>query len=326
MPFEGRTTPNHNIMKNSKRPLIVVFGSTGRQGGSVVRYLTDHEGFRVRAITRNPSKNSGIADEVVYADLTKPETLDAALKDADGVFLVTDYWAKASTEDWAQTPVEEWSDPVDEFAQGQAVVEAARRAGVKHFVWSTLPNTMKISNGVFNIPYWIGKAKVDEIVSNAGFEHHSFVEAPFYNQNFLKEMVPVPQEDGTKAWNLPMRPDLKVMHMGDIDQMGAIVLGAFLNPNRAGHGQHLALAGGTYSWSDVVDIFNSLGHQVTFNQVPAEVFDGLMPGAKNLRHSLNYMEVHTYFGPEAKQKIELAKTIATEPLTPLEEWVKQNMP
>ena len=211
-------------MNNSKKPLITVFGSTGRQGGSVVRFLRNHGGFRVRAITRNPSKAQGIADEVVYADLTKAETLDTAVKGADGVFLVTNYWAQATIEEWAQTPIEEWSDPVDEFAQGKATVEAARRAGVKHFVWSTLPDTKQISGGAFDIPFWTGKAKVVDVVSNAGFEYYSFVEPPFYYQNFLKELAPEPQEDGTKAWNLPMQPELKVMHMGDIEQIGTIVL------------------------------------------------------------------------------------------------------
>ncbi len=312
-------------MDNAEKPIVAVFGSTGRQGGSVVRYLLDHGGFQVRAITRNPSKHEGMADEVVYADLTKPETLAPALRGAYGVFLVTDYWAVTSTADWAQTPSEEWIDPVDEFGQGQAVVDAARKAGVKHFIWSTLPNPIQISDGAFNIPYWTSKAKLDAVVANAGFESYSFVEAPFYYQNFLKEMAPAPQEDGSKAWNLPMQPESKVMHMGDIGQMGAIVLGAFLNPEKAGQGQHLSLAGGTYSWSDVVEIFNAQGHRVAFNQVPDEIFDGSLPGAKNLRHSLRFMEAHTYFGPKAEGKIALAKDIATEPLTSLEEWIEQNI-
>ena len=313
-------------MNNSKTPLIAVFGGTGRQGGSVARYLRAHGGFRVRVITRNPSDAGNIADEVIYADLTRPETLDTAVKGADGIFLVTNYWAKASIDDWAQTPSEAWTDPVDEFAQGKAVVEAASRAGVKHFVWSTLPDTRKFSSGEFDIPFWTGKAKVDDVVTNAGFEYYSFVEAPFYYQHFLKELAPQPQEDGTKAWNLPMRPELKVMHMGDIDQMGAIVLGALLNPDKAGQGQHMSLCGGTYSWSDVVEIFNTQGHRVVFNKVPDEIFDGLVPGAKNLRDSLNCMEAHTYFGPDAEHKISLARTIATEPLTSLEDWIRKNIP
>lgn len=313
-------------MNNSTLPLIAVFGGTGMQGGSVARYLTKHGGFRVRILTRDPGNAQGLADEVAYADLTKPDTLDAALEGADGVFLVTNYWDKASTEDWAQTPSEAWSDPVNEFAQGKAAVEAAKRTGVRHFIWSTLPDTHQISDGQYDLPFWTGKAKLDEVVSAAGFQYHTFVEAPFYFQNFRKEMAPVLLEDGTKAWNLPMQADLKVMHMGDIEQMGAIVLGVLLNPDVAGQGQHLSLAGGTYSWTDVVAIFSALGHKVAFSQVPDEAFDSLIPGARNLRASLNYMESHTYFGPEAARKIALANAVTTEPLTSLEVWAKLALP
>lgn len=315
-------------MNSSQIPVIAVFGGTGHQGGSVARYLNEHGAFKIRVITRNPDpvSSQGIADEVVYGDLTKPETLDTALAGAYGVFLVTNYWAKATTEDWAQTPVGEWSDPVDEYAQGKAAVEAAVRAGVKHFIWSTLPDTKKISNGAFDLPFWTGKAKLDEIVTKAGFDHYSFVEAPFYYQNFLKEVAPVPQDDGTKAWSLPMRPESRVMHMADIDQMGAIVLGAFLNPDKVGRGQHMSLSAGTYSWADVVQIFRTLGHDVVFNQIEDGVFDGLFPGAKNVRESQQYMECYTYFGPDADQKIALAESVATEPLVSLEYWLKANIP
>ena len=106
-------------MNTSQSPLIAVFGATGMQGGSVMRALKAHGGYRLRAITRDASKNVAIADEVVAADLTKPETLAAALDAADGVFLVTNFWSGAN---------------VDELAQGRAAVEAASRAGVKHFV------------------------------------------------------------------------------------------------------------------------------------------------------------------------------------------------
>jgi hypothetical protein len=269
-------------------------------------------------ITRNPTKAQDIADEVVYGDLDRPETLNTALEGAYGVFLVTDYWSKTTIEDWA--------DPVDEFTQGKAAVEAARRAGVTHFVWSTLPDTMQISSGAFDLPFWTGKAKLDDVVSEAGFDYVSFVEAPFYYQNFLDQLAPELQEDGTKAWNLPIRPESKVNHMGDIDQIGSIVLGSFLHPTEVGQGQHMSLCGGLYSWSDIVDTFNAAGHRVEFNQVPAQNFDDLFPGAKNLRDSFDYLEGYTYFGPDSDQKIALANAVATEAPAAFEEWVRNHLP
>ena len=60
-------------MSNTKK-LIAVVGATGLQGGAVVRALQASGKFKVRALTRNPDKHPQLADEVVLADLNRPET------------------------------------------------------------------------------------------------------------------------------------------------------------------------------------------------------------------------------------------------------------
>src|SRR5207247_10103512 len=78
-------------MSSSKKKLIAVIGATGQQGGPVVRALQAQGQFKVRALTRNPGKHRGLADEVVEADLDRPETLKVAFEGAHGVFLVTNF-------------------------------------------------------------------------------------------------------------------------------------------------------------------------------------------------------------------------------------------
>lgn len=69
-------------------PLFLVTGA----GGFVGRYLVTHlakKGVRVRAMVRNPAQVAdleAIADEVVIADLTQPETLRAAAKGTAGIY------------------------------------------------------------------------------------------------------------------------------------------------------------------------------------------------------------------------------------------------
>src|SRR5260370_12541981 len=111
-------------MLSNNEKLIAVIGATGQQGGGVLRALQASGQFKVRALTRNPDKHRKLAEEVVAADLGKPETLKAAFEGAHGVFLVTNF-QEAGT---------------DELKQATAAIRAAKDAGVKHFVWSTLPS------------------------------------------------------------------------------------------------------------------------------------------------------------------------------------------
>ena len=114
------------------KKLIAVIGATGQQGGGVLRALQATGGrFKVRALTRNPGKHRDLADEVVEADLNRPDTLQPAFAGAHGVFLVTSSALEGT----------------DEFTQGTAAVHAAKAAGVKHFIWSTLPDVKAISGG-----------------------------------------------------------------------------------------------------------------------------------------------------------------------------------
>ena len=61
-------------MLSSDRKLIAVIGATGKQGGGVVRALQASGQFKVRALSRNPGKHRDLGDEVVKADLERPET------------------------------------------------------------------------------------------------------------------------------------------------------------------------------------------------------------------------------------------------------------
>ena len=66
-------------MSPNDRKLIAVIGATGQQGGGVVRALQASGQFKVRALSRNPGKHRQLADEVVQADLDRPETLECCL-------------------------------------------------------------------------------------------------------------------------------------------------------------------------------------------------------------------------------------------------------
>src|SRR5258708_9639112 len=295
--------------KNHEK-LIAVIGATGQQGGGVVRALQASSQFKVRALSRNPGKPRELADEVVEADLNRPETLTAALEGAHGVFLVTNCREEGT----------------HEFKQATAAVRAAKDAGVKHFIWSTLPDVEAISGGRFKVPHFTGKAKIDRIVKEAGFPHHTFVIAPGYYQNFVGFLAPQKQADGSVGWALPLDPDVRCHHMGDIRELGNIVAGAFAHPDQAGNGEYLPLVGDFLSFNEIVETLNGQGHKFSFKQVPKEVFAALFPGAAELAEMIGYWEIHTYLGSDSSDQIALATKIASRQPTKFATWAQVNFP
>jgi uncharacterized protein YbjT (DUF2867 family) len=293
---------------SNTRKLIAVVGATGRQGSAVVRALLANGQFKVRALTRNPGKYLKLADEVVLADLDRRETLKAAFAGAYGVFLVTNFGEAGP----------------GERQQALAAIQAAKNAGVQHFIWSTLPNVETISGGKLHVPHFTGKATIDRSVSEAGFAHHTFVIAPFFYQNLVGATGPRKQADGTLGWAMPLDPERRVIHMGDIAELGPIVAGAFAQPELAGYGEYLPLVGDLLSFNDVIATLNRQGHKVSFKQVPAELFATFFPGAREVAAMLGYFEAHTYLGSESRDAIALANRVAGRQPTNFATWARAN--
>ena len=291
---------------SNTRKLIAVIGATGQQGGAVVRALQASGQFRVRALTRHPDQHPELGDEVILADFDRPQTLQAAFAGAHGVFVVTNVWEAGA----------------DEIRQARAAVTAAKAAGVRHFIWSTLPDVEAISGGRITVPHFTAKANVERIVSDAGFAHRTFVIAPFYYQNLVGVMAPKAQPDGSSGWALPIDPTRRVMHMGDIGELGRIVAGAFAQPELVGEGQYLPLVGDFLSFNEIVATLNRQGHRITFQRVPREVFADWFPGAEGIAAMLAYFEAHTYLGSDMPGAIALANEAAGRKPTNFADWAR----
>jgi uncharacterized protein YbjT (DUF2867 family) len=297
-------------MGTTDKKLIAIVGATGQQGGAVVCALRGGDRFQVRALTRNPAKHHELADEVVEADLNRPETLASAFDGAHGVFLVTNFQEHGA----------------DELKQATAAVRAAKDSGVKHFIWSTLPNVEAISKGKFHVPHFTGKAKVDRIVEEAGFANHTFVIAPFYYQNLIGVLAPQKQPNGSAGWTLPLDPTVRSIHMGDITELGDLVAGAFAHPDQAGHGEYLPLVGDFLNFNEIIDALNQQGNKFSFHQVAKEVFAGFFPGAAEIAEMFAYFQAHTYLGSDSREQIALANKVAGRQGTKFPAWARANFP
>ena len=119
------------------KKIIAVTGATGAQGGGLARAILADPGggYALRAVTRDPNKDkakelAAKGAEVVKADLDDVESLKKAFAGAHGVYAVTNFWEHFSAE--------------KEKAQAKNIAEAAKAAGVKHVIWSTLEDTRKL--------------------------------------------------------------------------------------------------------------------------------------------------------------------------------------
>ena len=105
---------------------VLVTGATGRQGGSVARHMLA-KGWRLRALTRNPNSYAarqlaGQGVELVKGDLDDPASLERAARGVYGIYSVQDFWTVGAKR---------------EVQQGKNLADAAKKAGVEHFVYSS---------------------------------------------------------------------------------------------------------------------------------------------------------------------------------------------
>lgn len=121
---------------------VLVTGATGLVGYPIVERLLAR-GDQVRALVRDPTRARELLPpevELVAGDLTRPETLPAAVRDVELVF-----HAAGLPEQWRRDPAD--FDRVNH--QGTvALLEAALQAGVRRVVYTSTMDVFRTVDGV----------------------------------------------------------------------------------------------------------------------------------------------------------------------------------
>jgi uncharacterized protein YbjT (DUF2867 family) len=306
------------------KKIIVVVGSTGAQGGGLVRaILQDSTGeFVVRALTRDPNADKAkelaqLGAEVVAADVDDIESLKRAFSGAYGAYCVTFYWAHLS--------------PDREKAEAQAMAQAAKHAGLAHVIWSTLEDTrnhvpledsrMPTLMGKYKVPHFDAKGEADAYFTQLNLPV-TFSHASFYWENFIYfGMGPKKGSDGVLALNLPLA-DKKLTGIAAED-IGKCALGVFKRRDEF-IGKRIGLAGDALTGAQMAAALSkALGKEVRYSAVPPEVFRKLgFPGAEDLGNMFQfYAEFESLL--LASRDVKLSRSLNPE-LQSFEQWLGRN--
>ncbi len=224
---------------------VLVIGATGAQGGSVASHLLNRRTCKVRALTRKPESPAAqrlrlLGAEVVRGELDDRGSLRAALRGADAVFGVTDYWEHFEKE----------------AEHGRNLINAVAGAEVEHFVLSTLPHLDQ-------------KYEMEQYARSLGLPV-TFVHVAFYYDNFFSFFPPRKNGDGRYHFGF---------NQGDVplagvaaEDIGGVVAAIFERPDDY-IGKTVGIVGddltpGQYA----ATMSRASGKSIVYEFIPHEVF------------------------------------------------------
>ncbi|MBK5565549.1 NmrA/HSCARG family protein [Ensifer sp. SSB1] len=187
---------------NPRSNTILVVGASGRFAGLVVPELA-RRGATVRALTRDEARGALArtlgASEIAIGDLRDRESLDRAMEGVNGIFHIGPAFAP------------------DEAAMGVSMVEAAVRAGVRKFVFSSViqPTNVRLKNHAAKIP-------VEDALYSSPLEYTVLHPANFM-QNLRAGWASV-LATGTFAEPFPASTRIARVDYRDVAEVAAIAL------------------------------------------------------------------------------------------------------
>ncbi|SFR61188.1 NmrA/HSCARG family protein [Halogeometricum limi] len=224
---------------------ILVAGSTGTQGGSVVDQLLSgaYGEYDVYGLTRDVDSDAARALEtrgvtMLEGDLTDAERMRECCEGMDAVFCVTTFFE-------AGTDVE--------TEQGVTLAEAAKQAGVERFVLSSVGRADEAP-----LAHFASKARVEDRVKELGFDY-TIIRPVFFMQNLTQFYG---EELARGTLSIPMASDTPLA-LVDATDIGKTAAMALANPERF-VGETIELAGDNRTPAEIAAALSTvLGHEIT---------------------------------------------------------------
>jgi hypothetical protein len=285
---------------------IAVINASGRQAASFIRVATA-VGYRVRAQLRNlegvvateVSSNPNvkcIVGELYTRHHPSEQNRDVTLSgpiNGIGVnrHLISELFRGA------QLAFINTTFYGDEVQIGRAIADEAKRVGVKHFIYSSMPDHTSYNPSWPRLPLWAAKEEVEKYVREIGLPA-TFVYTGIYNNNFTSLRYPLfymeLQADGSFLWQAPFHEDAKLPWLDAEQDVGPAILQIFKDGVTKWRSRRVGLAFEMLTPREACEAFSrGVGRPVRYTRAPIETKVRVPTG---YRQQLEALEQLFFFG------------------------------
>ena len=212
----------------SKKTVVIV-NSTGRQAASFARVASAVRIYDVRA---HVQKKEGIV-AVELEGLDNVTLVEGSLEDPKIVSTLFENAQLAFINTFSLD---------DEVAIGKSLADAAKKAGVQHYIYSSMPDHGIYDKGWPSLPMWSVKFTVENYIRQIGLPA-TFVYAGIYNNNFTSLPYPLFRmelKNDSFRWTAPFHPDIPLPWLDAEHDVGPALLQIFKDGLRKWSGNRLA--------------------------------------------------------------------------------------
>lgn len=263
---------------------FLILGATGLQGGAVAREML-RRGLSIRILTRRADslKAQALARmgaEVVEGDLCRPDTLPAAFEGITGVFSVQDFYAPGV-------------GLVGEFEQGRTVLSAAKAAGIRHIVQSSMGD----GHAPGGPAHFISKALLEREIKRSGIEW-TLLGTVWFLDNLLNPEMKPHMMFPVLAGSLDADTKFQMLAIEDLGWIAAEAL----SDRESWTGRKINLAGDVMTVAQMKDTYRAVtGKRPKGWSIPRAMFRRLVPEFAEQLAWQN--QVNFRFGSEELRKV-----------------------
>ena len=163
----------------------------------------------------------------------------------------------------------------DELAIGKALADAAKKANIQHYIYSSMPDHSAYDKSWPALPLWANKHKVEDYVREIGLPA-TFVYTGIYNNNFTSLLYPLfcmeVQDDGSFIWQAPFHEDAKLPWLDAEHDVGPAILQLFKDGVSKWRGERIALAYEYLTPKEACEVFSrGVGRPVRYVRGPIDI-------------------------------------------------------